>query len=75
MLRDSGAMKVVVLPNHVMLSGEEYFVRNMRYENETLIVHNNGIKGHALKKDRWIENNMWYVEDVQFPVCDWKGQG
>lgn len=68
-LSDSGALKVVILPHHVMPSGEEYFVRGRRFENETLIVHNNGIRGHMPRKNRWIENNMWYVDGLEFPSC------
>lgn len=65
----SGQLKLALLPKEVMPSGYEFFQLRRFYENQTLIIHNNGIIGHDKKKQRWIKKDMWYVENVTFPSC------
>lgn len=39
------------------------------YHRDVIIVHNNWIKGHSAKLQRFKKYHLWGVEGVVFPEC------
>jgi len=63
------------IPDEVMPHGRKFF--NHSYvENyaevvhpDARIAHNNFIKGHEKKMNRFRRYNLWWVDGVEFPDC------
>lgn len=61
-----------VIPPEFMPPGNQFFLEEDREqgpENYPTIVHNNYVYGHVLKKERFIDWDMWKVDDLEFPTC------
>lgn len=68
-------LKLEYVSEDVMPRGREFF-EDEAEENyaqdvkpEAMIVHNNFIKGHERKRDRFQKYHLWWVDDVDFPEC------
>lgn len=72
--QDAG-MRLAIIPHDVFPAGRDFFDHpyvhgyTRTYHPETLIVHNNWIKGHKDKLKRFKEYHLWGVNHVDFPQC------
>lgn len=68
-------MRLAIIPHDVFPAGRDLFDHpyvedyTRTYHAETLIIHNNWIKGHEAKLARFREYHLWGVEEVPFPQC------
>lgn len=73
-MRNAG-LRADFLSPKVMPAGKHFFDHNYKenyvqlYHEQTRIVHNNWIKGHNDKKERFRRHHLWLVENMQFPGC------
>lgn len=74
-MKEAG-LKVDYIPDEVMPHGRAFFSENY-VENypetvhpEARIAHNNFIKGHEKKRDRFRKYHLWFVEGTYFPECE-----
>lgn len=73
--RDAG-MRLEYLPSESFPSGKQFFENpyeenyaHIHYE-DILVVHNNYIKGHGRKLERFEAYHLWDVAGHVFPTCD-----
>ena len=73
-MRHAG-LRVDFLSPEVMPAGKHFFDHVYKenyvelYHEHTMIVHNNWIKGHKSKKERFQRHHLWSVGDTPFPEC------
>ncbi|CAM9206713.1 unnamed protein product, partial [Hapterophycus canaliculatus] len=69
-------LNVRYIPNEVMPAGRDFFnvgpVDDYAkvVHPQARIAHNNFIKGHEKKMNRFQRYNLWWVEGMHFPECD-----
>ena len=74
LMKEAG-LKVEYISDEVMPHGRAFF--SDKYVEgypevvhpKAKIAHNNFIKGHEKKKDRFKRYHLWFVEGIYFPEC------
>ncbi|CAN0074683.1 unnamed protein product [Pylaiella littoralis] len=75
-MKTNSLLRLDVLPQEVMPIGRRIFStawseeQHELYRENLLVVHNNFIKGHDNKRDRFRAGDLWEVDDMVFPTCD-----
>lgn len=72
--QDAG-LRYAILPRHIFPTGLQFFDHDYEenyleiYHSEALVAHNNWIKGHDDKLERFREYHLWGVDETSFPSC------
>lgn len=75
MQQQDAGLRYEIIPPKMFPPGIEFFDHDyvedyaQIYHKEALIVHNNWIKGHDDKLQRFREYHLWDVDETSFPLC------